>query len=177
MEKLSKNTSKITYINGILVVNKEISLPSTYEPGNDEQAIRAFNNMRNEALKSGVDFKIESGFRSYKRQEEIYNEYVKEVGEETANTFSAKPGHSEHQSGLAFDVGIIDDSFEGTKECIWLRDNAHRFGFIVRYPKGKENITGYKYEPWHIRYIGVIHANNIYYSGKCLEEYLGLYKN
>lgn len=163
-----------TYIDGILIVNKNISLPPNYNLGEDIVAMTAFANMRNEALKEDFDLKIQSGFRPYERQEIIYNEYVEECGEENTNTFSAKPGHSEHQTGLAFDVGIVNDSYADMPESKWIEKNAHRFGFIIRYPKGKEGITGYKYEPWHIRYVGIVHANNMYYSGKCLEEYVGL---
>ena len=127
------------------------------------------------ALKDGVKLKIISGFRSYGYQEEIYNIYVKEFGEAKTNTFSAKPGHSEHQTGLAIDICEDSDKFIGTKEDIWLQQNAHKFGFIIRYPKGKEYITGYKYEPWHLRYLGTKHSKIIYDKNITLEEYLGLW--
>ena len=91
-----------------------------------------------------------------------------------ADTYSARAGHSEHQTGLAFDVGKIDDNYGNTKEGVWLKNNAHIYGFIIRYPKGKEHITGYKYEPWHIRYLGVDIATKVYNKGVTLEEYLGI---
>lgn len=165
---------KPTYINGILIVNKEIGLPKDYNPGINKKMLMAYYLMKICALKDGVKLKIISGFRSYDYQEKIYNIYVKEFGEEKTNTFSAKPGHSEHQTGLAIDICEDSDKFIGTKEDIWLQKNSHKFGFIIRYPKGKENITGYKYEPWHLRYVGKNHAKIIFTRGLALEEYLGL---
>ena len=91
-----------------------------------------------------------------------------------ADTFSARPGTSEHQTGLAMDVGWIDDSYGDTPSGKWLAANCYKYGFIIRYPKNKESITGYKYEPWHIRYLGTDIAKDVYDSGLCLEEYLGV---
>ena len=107
-------------------------------------------------------------------QERIYNNYVAIDGIVKADTYSARPGHSEHQTGLAIDVNSIDYTFLNTPECEWLAKNAHKFGFIIRYPKGKEAVTGYSYEPWHIRFLGVDTATAVYNSGLCLEEYLGI---
>lgn len=166
--------AKPTYINGILIVNKDIGLPKNYNPGLSKKLMIAYYLMKIYALKDGAKLKIISGFRSYDYQEKIYNIYVKEFGEEKTNTFSAKPGHSEHQTGLAIDLCEDSDKFIGTKEDIWLQKNAHKFGFIIRYPKGKEHITGYKYEPWHLRYIGRKHSKIIFNRGLVLEEYLGL---
>lgn len=165
---------KATYINGILIVNKKIGLPKDYNPGISKRMLIAYYLMKLCALKDGAKLKIISGFRSYDYQEKIYNIYVKEFGEEKTNTFSAKPGHSEHQTGLAIDICEDSDNFIGTKEDIWLQENAHKFGFIIRYPKGKEYITGYKYEPWHLRYVGRKHAKIIFTKGLTLEEYLGI---
>ena len=165
---------KPTYVNGILIVNKDIGLPKTYNPGINKNMLIAYYIMKMRALKDGAKLKIISGFRSYEYQEKIYNIYVKEFGEEKTNTFSAKPGHSEHQTGLAIDICEDSDKFIGTKEDIWLQKNAHKFGFIIRYPKGKEHITGYKYEPWHLRYVGKKHAKKIFTRGLTLEEYLGI---
>lgn len=166
--------AKPTYINGILIVNKDIGLPKDYNPGLSKKMLMAYCLMKLCALKDGAKLKIISGFRSYDYQEKIYNIYVKEFGEEKTNTFSAKPGHSEHQTGLAIDICEDSDKFIGTKEDIWLQKNAYKFGFIIRYPKGKEEITGYKYEPWHLRYVGKRHAKIIFTKGLTLEEYLGL---
>ena len=115
-----------------------------------------------------------SGFRSYWDQNYIYNNSVKNYGVEQTDTFSARPGHSEHQTGLAFDIGAIDDDMGEWPSGIWLAENAHRYGFIIRYPKGKQHITGYKYGPWHVRYLGVNVATKVYNSGLTLEEYLGI---
>ena len=165
----------ITYVNGILIANKTYSLPKDYDPGKiNDEALKAYEEMRAAAAKDNITLWIQSGYRSYKTQEELYNNYVKNNGKEKAETFSARPGHSEHQSGLAMDLNIIDDSFEGTPEAIWIEKNSYKYGFIIRYPKGKENITGYKYEPWHIRYLGKDIAKKVYDSGLTLEEYLGI---
>lgn len=162
----------ITYINGILVVNKKYALPKDYNPGLLKETKQAYDKLAEAAAREGYNIPIVSGFRSYTTQETIYNNYISIYGQEETDTFSAKPGHSEHQSGLAMDVGKIDDDYGSTKEGMWLAENAHKYGFIIRYPKGKEHITGYKYEPWHIRYLGVETATNIYKSGLTLEEYL-----
>ena len=163
-----------TYINGILIVNKAIPLPKKYNPGLSKTMLLAYYCMKCAALKSGVKLKIISGFRSYAYQEKLYNIYVKEFGKEKTNTFSAKPGCSEHQTGLAIDICEDSDKFIGTKEDIWLQKNAYKFGFIIRYPKGKEHITGYKYEPWHLRFVGKKHAKKIFTNQITLEEYVGL---
>lgn len=169
---LSQNTIEKNYINGILLVNKEHSLPSDYNPGTNQEALQAFNNMKSEAKQSNISLWIVSGFRSYQTQESIFNRNVGLYGEETANTFSAKPGQSEHQTGLAFDINSTRWAFAETREAKWLAENCWKYGFIIRYPKGKEDITGYVYEPWHIRYVGTEQAQKIKDSGLCLEEYL-----
>lgn len=169
---LSKNSIEKNYINGILLVNKEYNLPSDYNPGTNQEALQAFNNMKSEAIQSNISLWIVSGFRSYQTQESIFNRNVGLYGEETANTFSAKPGQSEHQTGLAFDINSTRWAFAESREAKWLAENCWKYGFIIRYPKGKEDITGYVYEPWHIRYVGKEQAQKIKDSGLCLEEYL-----
>ena len=165
----------LTYINKILIVNKTYSLPKDYNPGEiNKEAKEAFEEMRKAASKDGITLWIQSGYRSYETQEKLYNGYVKQSGQTKADTFSARPGHSEHQSGLAMDLNIVDSSFEGTKEAIWIEENCYKYGFIIRYPKGKDKITGYKYEPWHIRYLGKETAKKVYNSKLTLEEYLGI---
>ena len=165
----------ITYVNGILIANKTYSLPENYDPGKiSDDALKAFEEMREAASKDKITLWIQSGYRSYKTQDELFNNYVKKHGKEKAETFSARPGHSEHQTGLAMDLNIINSSFEGTKEAIWIEKNCYKYGFIIRYPKGKEKITGYKYEPWHIRYLGKDMSKKVYSSGLTLEEYLGI---
>ena len=148
------------------------------------------NQMRNaayEALKElfkaaqdeeGYELYARSGYRSYNTQTSLYSSYVESYGKEAADKYSAKPGQSEHQTGLSIDITCealnfrLDDTFGETKEGKWVAENAHRFGYIIRYPKDKEDITGYMYEPWHIRYLGTELAGKVFESGLTLEEYL-----
>lgn len=164
----------ITYINGIMLVNKTHSIPQSYAPGLQSVAYNAFIELRQAALEAGFDIQLLSGYRSYDTQKGLYERYVSTYGQEEADTFSARPGTSEHQTGLAMDVGWIDDAYADTPSGKWLAANCYKFGFIIRYPKNKESITGYKYEPWHIRYLGKDIAKDVYDSGLCLEEYLGV---
>ncbi|CAD2080740.1 D-alanyl-D-alanine carboxypeptidase [Jeotgalicoccus aerolatus] len=169
----------ITYANGVLIVNKEIPLPEDYNPEMQPEVIEAYTQMFEDGAAEGLNFELVSGFRSYDYQAELYNNYVSRDGKEAADRYSAEPGHSEHQTGLAIDVGSYDSavllqtSFEYTPEFQWMKDVAHEYGFIIRYMKGKEDITGYMYEPWHLRYVGD-KATEIYESGLTLEEYFGL---
>ena len=172
-QKITKENG-ITYINGIMLVNKKYSLPSTYNPGVNQTALNELTNLQNEAQKAGHNIPLISSFRSYSRQTTLYNNYVAKDGYELADTYSAKPGHSEHQTGLAFDVGALDNNYGNTNAGKWLANNCYKYGFIIRYLKGKENITGYQYEPWHIRYVGKEHAKIIYEKQITLEEYLGV---
>lgn len=165
---------EITYINGILIANKTYPLPSTYNPGVDPVANAALQEMFAAAQIEGYNLFVKSGFRSYSTQKSLYNGYVKRDGTAAADRYSARPGHSEHQTGLAFDINKASSSFAGSPEAIWLAANCYKYGFIIRYPEGKESITGYIYEPWHIRYLGVEIATAVYNSGLCLEEYLGI---
>ncbi len=165
----------ITYVNGILIVNKTYSVPKDYNPGSlTSEAKNAFDEMQKAASADNIKLWIASGFRSYSLQTSLYNNYVLKDGKTKADTYSARPGHSEHQTGLAMDLNIIDSSFEGTPEAIWIEKNCYKYGFIIRYPKGKEEITGYKYEPWHVRYLGKELSEKVYNSGKTLEEYLNI---
>jgi hypothetical protein len=169
-----KTLSKLLFVKDILVVNKVYPLPADYYPGLNPDALEAFDRMRSDAGDLGLNIYISSGFRSYSLQNEIYKNNVKIYGQGTADTFSARPGYSEHQTGLAFDLNTISDSFAKTKEGLWIKNNCHKYGFIIRYPEGKQGITGYKYEPWHLRFVGADKAEAIFNSGLCLEEYLGL---
>ncbi|MGN0613907.1 MAG: D-alanyl-D-alanine carboxypeptidase family protein [Porcipelethomonas sp.] len=164
----------LTYIYGILMASKSFSLPRDYDPGVNEEALNAFYEMQSDAAAEGLDIYISSSYRSYEDQERIYNRYVEQDGQAAADTYSSRPGYSDHQTGLAFDLNTIDDSFGYTPESDWVKVNAHKYGFIIRYPEGKEDITGYQYEPWHIRYIGVEKATEVYESGLSLEEFLGV---
>lgn len=167
----------ITYINGILIANKTYSLPSSYYPGGLTNEFNdAFNQMKNAASNDGLNIYVVSGFRSYNTQNTLYNNYVSRDGRDAADTYSARPGHSEHQSGLAADINMVDDSFEYTAEGKWLNDNAYKYGFILRYPKGKTSETGYIFESWHYRYVGVDLATKLYNGGNwiSLEDYFGI---
>lgn len=168
------DSNGLTYINGILIVNKKYGLPENYNPGVNGKALSALKSMQSAASTLGLNLSLISGFRSYELQNSVYNNYVSWYGQASADTFSARPGHSEHQTGLAFDIGQIEDNFGETASGKWLAENCHLYGFIIRYPKRKQNITGYKYEPWHVRYLGVDIATKVKNSGLTLEEYLGI---
>ncbi len=168
------NAQGLTYINGVLVVNKTYSLPSNYNPGVDDEANAALQKMFHAAKADGIVLEIVSGFRSYDRQSTLYNNYVSRDGVAAADRYSARAGHSEHQTGLAFDLNSLEESFGETKEGKWLKAHCHEYGFIIRYPKEKEEITGYMYEPWHVRYLGEAVAKSVAESGLCLEEYLNV---
>ncbi|MGN1133411.1 MAG: M15 family metallopeptidase [Oscillospiraceae bacterium] len=165
----------VTYIDGILIVNKTYSIPASYNPnGLEPVAQQAFDEMAADAYSQGISLFICSGFRSYEEQETLYNNYADERGKDEADAVSARPGHSEHQTGLSMDVNTTEFSFENTPESQWLNEHCAEYGFIVRFPKGKEDITGFEYEPWHIRYVGKKNAKAIQESGLCLEEYLNI---
>ena len=164
-----------TYIDGILIANKTYSLPEGYNPGGLlPECEEAFALMKKDAAGLGLNIYISSGFRSYASQKSIYNRYVSKDGRALADTYSARPGHSEHQTGLSIDLNTITQSFGRTKEGKWVAANCHKYGFIIRYPQGKAHITGYRFEPWHLRYVGVDTATKIAQSGLCLEEYYGI---
>ena len=173
-DQVSPDGSQPTYIQGVLIVNKTYALPSWFGDGLTAETQAAFNAMQAEAGAYGLGLYISSGFRSYDTQVSVYGNYVATLGQAGADRTSARPGHSEHQSGLAFDLNTIDHAFADTPEGQYVRDNAHRFGLIIRYPQGKESITGYEWEPWHIRYVGVDLATKLYTSGQTLEEYFGI---
>lgn len=162
----------VTKVNGIPIANKTYPVPKNYNPGLDSETYAAFKRLREDALAEGLDIFFMSGFRSYEEQQRVYKGWVEKYGEE-ADRVSARPGHSEHQLGLAIDVNSIEFSFADTPEGQWLAENCWKYGFIIRYKKETESITGYMYEPWHIRYLGDI-AEDVHFSGLTLEEYLGI---
>ena len=166
-------------IDGVLIVNKSYPLPENYAPGRDEDAFLALCVLFSDAKAEGHALKVASGYRSFADQRYIYNGYAAQSGKEAADRFSARAGHSEHQSGLAFDVNLPDldqllTSFGDSPVGKWIAENAHRYGFIIRYPEDKESVTGYMYEPWHLRYVGEELAAAMYESGLTLEEYFGV---
>ena len=165
---------QLTYIGGILIVNKTYALPADYAPGTNDEAQAAFDEMQAAAAEEGLNIYISSGYRSYDYQAGLYQRYVDRDGKAEADRYSARPGHSEHQTGLAFDLNTIDNSFANTAEGKWVTRNCYKYGFIIRYPSDKEDVTGYMWEPWHIRYLGKDTAQAVYDSGLCLEEYIGI---
>ena len=189
------------YIDGILIANKSYPLDKSYIPTGTHKATtsgmshcaeciiedgyQAFMKMKQDIASTGITMWIQSGYRSYTLQESLYNGYVKRSGRIEADTYSARPGHSEHQTGYAFDVcaskdgknyPCITSGFNGTEPALWLKDNCYKYGFILRYPEGKDNETGYKHESWHFRYVGVELATKLYNNGNwiTLEDYLGI---
>ena len=170
-----------TYIDGILIANKKYPLPEDFNPGENAEARAAFEQMATDAKALGFDLVAFSGFRSYEYQTTLYNNYVNRDGKEAADRYSARPGHSEHQTGLAFDIGEksredlwLTAEFGETPAGKWLADNAYKYGFILRYPEGKEDVTGFMYEAWHFRYLGVEKATEVKQTGLTLEEYLSV---
>ena len=164
-----------TYIDGILIANKSYPLPEGYNPGGLLPTVmEAWNAMVAAAKADGISLWIVSGYRSYETQRTIYNNYVANNGQASADTYSARPGHSEHQTGLAFDINQISYSFGETAAGKWVAEHGAEYGFIIRYPQEKQHITGYVYEPWHLRYLGTELAMDVVESGLCLEEYLNI---
>ncbi len=162
----------VTYVNNILIANKSYGLPGDFGGYNDE-ADAAFDEWANAAAAEGLNIYVSSGYRGYDTQYAIYWREYDEYGFDYVEGSTARPGFSEHQTGLAFDLNSISMDFEDTDEFAWCIQHAHEYGFILRYPEGKTDITGYMYEPWHFRYIGDA-AADVYASGLTLEEYLGI---
>lgn len=170
-----------TYVKNILIANKKYPLPETFAPGESKEARAAFEEMAAEAKLSSFNLTAFSTYRSYDYQVTLYNRYADRDGAEAADRYSARPGYSEHQTGLAFDIGEVNhekhwasSSFGSTEAGKWLLANAHRYGFILRYPNHKEQITGYMHEAWHYRYVGKPIAEEIFKKNITLEEYLGV---
>lgn len=183
--------------NVMALVNKDFYLPEDYSPGDlvrpnvefsfgeeeiekslmRKEAAVALENMFAAAAKNGIELYAISGYRSYSRQQSLFEAEVNRVGLEKATQAVAFPGASEHQTGLAMDISsksnklYLNEAFADTTEGKWLKDNAYRFGFILRYPKEKKDITNYMYEPWHFRYVGIKAATIMYEHNWTLEEY------
>jgi D-alanyl-D-alanine carboxypeptidase len=159
----------------VLIANKSYTLPADYGPGDLTPECRAaFETMRAAAAAEGLSLWVRSGYRAYWTQQNLDNRYCAMDGVAAADTYSARPGHSEHQTGLAIDVNSVENEFAYTAEGKWLAAHAHEYGFIIRYAKDKEDVTGYIYEPWHVRYLGEELAAEVYDSGLCLEEFFGI---
>lgn len=182
-EALNPNTEKILvnkyyYLNENYIPKDLIDMDTKYSKQGMKLvkvAKEAFEELSEDALKEDMNIIAMSSYRSYEYQVNLYNNYVKKDGKEAADTYSARPGFSEHQTGLAIDVYNKKEpytNFEQTEEFKWMQENAYKYGFILRFPKEKENETGYQYESWHYRYVGkeiakIIHKDNI-----TLEEYI-----
>lgn len=191
----------VTYVMGYLIANKSYPLPEDFIPKNTKstptnlekvcnnciniQAYLAFEDMKADAQAVGLKLWNQSGFRSYKVQTILYNNYITREqnkgmsysqAKKEADTYSARPGYSEHQSGECFDLNNAGRNFNGTKEALWVAQNASKYGFIIRYPEGKTNETGYIYESWHLRYVGEDLASKLYNNGDwiTMESYFGL---
>ena len=186
--------------NKLTLVNKVFALPEDYIPGDlvrpdvefsfgnqdieksymRQEAASALENMFADAKSQDIHLFAVSGYRSYQRQDDNFHNKVNKIGEEEAAKIVAYPGNSEHQTGLAMDISSqsanfkLTEQFGETPEGKWLMENAHRFGYILRYPKGLETITGYNYEPWHYRYVGLKAAAEIYKNQLTLEEYFNI---
>ena len=176
------------YNNVSILVNKENILPLNYIPSklkkiskkyshNDQYlkkcAQENFEKMAKDIEKQNMKIIAVSAYRTSQYQNKLFRNYVKEKGIEYAKKCCAEAGKSEHQTGLAVDISDTSldyDNFDRTKEFIWVKDNCYKYGFILRYPKNKTDITGYKYEPWHYRYVGCI-AAYIHLNKLTLEEY------
>lgn len=176
-----KASTEVKKVNGIVIANKRFPMPGDYAPGESKEARAAFEKLNAFAKQSGYTFNAFSTYRSYDRQQVLYENYKARDGKKAADRYSARPGFSEHQTGLAFDIGDVNvpndfasNRFGKTDAGKWLAENAHKYGFIMRYPNGKEDITGYMYESWHFRYVGVDVATKIYEEDSTLEEYLGV---
>lgn len=180
-----------------VLVNKQLGLPDDFQPSNltddpnlpflaggggEKRLMRAevasaLKQLFAAAEKDGLYLSVASAYRSHATQTQLFNYYVQTQGETEARRYSAVPGHSEHETGLAVDVSgrdgkcAVEDCFADTPEAKWLAKNSHKFGFVIRYPKGKEAVTGYAYEPWHLRYLGAETATAIYTKNTTMEEY------
>lgn len=176
-DKQPEPAVEATYVGGVIIASKKYPLPANHAPGESAKARAAFNEMAKAAKKDGFNLIAFSTYRSYEYQVDLYNRYVERDGQAAADRYSARPGYSEHQTGLAFDIGdstMSDVYFEESPVTKWLAEEAYKYGFILRYPNGKEGITGYMYEPWHYRYVGVDLAKKIFERQTTLEEYFGI---
>lgn len=176
----------------LILVNKHYYLDKNYTPNNlaylkecsdgeqlSNDAAISFTNMCKQAQQEGLTLLAISGYRSYNRQSELYNNYLTKYTQNIVDTFSARPGHSEHQTGFSTDVsnGTSYTKFEQTNEYLWMKENAYKYGFIERYQEGKELITGYNKEPWHWRYVGIDEATYIKEKDITYEQYYATFIN
>ena len=172
--------NKYNYLDKSFTPENIINAPLTYAYSNvktTEQTLEYYKKMYSAAKSDGISLILSSGYRSYDEQQETYDEYAK-IKKNNIDTYAARPGHSEHQTGLAFDIltmGVKTTDFDKTDEFKWLQDNSYKYGFILRYPKGKEDITGFDYESWHFRYVGQKAAKTIHDENITFDEYYAYY--
>lgn len=172
--------NKHYYIDKDLVATDLVKIDDKYTNGSDHYAskvaVNAFIKMYDDAKKEGLGLVINSSYRSYNDQEELCNEYQQLYGNNYVNKYMAKPGFSEHQTGLSFDIGSLSSNiFANSMEYTWMLDNAYKYGFILRFPKKYESLTGFKNEPWHYRYVGKEIAKYIYENDISYEEYYAMF--
>jgi len=171
--------NKYYYLTEDYTPNDLVTLTSKYNTGINSQmrkeAANNFMKMSDAATLDNITIKNASGYRSYNYQVNLYDKYVQRDGKKAADTYSARPGFSEHQTGLVSDINQIDNSFENTDAFKWLQKNAYKYGFILRFPKDKEDVTGYQYEPWHYRYVGEYVAEKMHDENLTLEEFYAYY--
>ena len=182
-----------TSLGNLMLINKFYHLDKSYEATDiinigttyafadnkaNKEVVDAFIEMYKAAKLKGLNLIVNASYRSYEDQDSIWNRYATKNGERWADLYAARPGYSEHQTGLALDIVTYNstmDNFDDSDESKWLKENAYKYGFILRYPKGKEDITGYDYEPWHYRYVGKDMALKIHKENITYDEYYAYY--
>lgn len=190
-ENISYNINIQDVINyNYILVNKGNKLNNDFIPENlvkvkrcslgnfylEEEAAYAYESMCVDLINKGLNISITSAYRSYDEQKELYNTYLKLYGKSYVDKYVAIPGCSEHQTGLAVDLESLEyDIFKNSQEYLWVKENSYKYGFIIRYQKGREKITGYSAEEWHIRYVGKKTAEYIYKNNITFEEYYDLF--
>lgn len=174
--------NKFNYLKENYEPNEITSISLSYSYGNNKvskETNDAYIEMAKAAKNNGIQLMANSTYRTYKRQDEIYKDFYYSKGISYADKYAARAGYSEHQTGLAIDIFTTGNSttsnFEESDAFKWLSTNAHKFGFILRYPKGKEYLTGYNYESWHYRYLGINTATKVYNEGITYDEYYAFY--
>ncbi|WP_244833458.1 M15 family metallopeptidase [Clostridium sp. BJN0001] len=188
--ELNQVLDKDNVIKGIMIVNKEHPIKEDYTPDDltyvtvrdststDEEKevskkiVKPLKRLFDAADKDGIKLYVISAYRSYKSQKNLYDYYEKKMGKDYVRRYVSKPGQSEHQTGLCLDVANSARNFNNSKEAAWISKNSYKYGFILRYPKDKIEVTGYNYESWHIRYVGEDAAKKMHDNNLCLEEYL-----
>lgn len=178
--------NKYNYLESDYIPENLVSIPPTYAYGEygsqkaTQSTYDAFLGLWNASHEAGFYLMVNSSYRTYEKQQAVYDDYANSRGTEYADSIAARPGYSEHQTGYTLDVfekGYSQSSFKDSESYNWLKENAHRYGFILRYPEDKVNITGYSFESWHIRYVGIEAATYIYENNITFDEYYAYFIN